>query len=120
MTICTEDQVVSCYVFNGTILPCAKAYSFKLPKQPIKVLYINYKSFKLTLILFQDEFRLYNGREVIYSYFTSYKMYDALFGSFAKEENCLILMYENHGFEVLILHRQFNPKERYGSNKISV
>ena len=27
------------------------------------------------------------------------------------------MMYESHGFEVLILHRQFNPKQAYGSNK---
>lgn len=29
-------------------------------------------------------------------------------------------MYDNHGFEVLILHRQFNPKQIYGSNKQTV
>ncbi len=29
-------------------------------------------------------------------------------------------MYENHGFEVLILHRQFNPRQAYGSNKQAV
>lgn len=29
-------------------------------------------------------------------------------------------MYENHGFEVLILHRQFNPKQIYGLNKQTV
>lgn len=29
-------------------------------------------------------------------------------------------MYENHGFEVFILHRQFNAKENYGSNKQNI
>lgn len=29
----------------------------------------------------------------------------------------MILLYEMAGFEVLILHRQFSPKELYGSNK---
>ena len=40
-----------------------------------------------------------------------------IWGSFAREECCLILLYEMAGFEVLILHRQFSPKELYGSNK---
>lgn len=61
--------------------------------------------------------RLYIEKEVIYTFMTDYKLYSVVWGSFAREDNCLILLYENAGFEVLILHRQFNPKERYGSNR---
>lgn len=98
----------------------SKKYSFKLPKQPIKVILVDYKSTKMSFVVFQDEFRIYNEKEIVYSFVTQHRMYDLLFGSFAKEENCVILMYESHGFEVLILHRQFNPKQNYGTNRKTV
>jgi hypothetical protein len=44
-------------------------------------------------------------------------LYSLLYGSFAREESCLILLYENNGFEVLIGHRLFNPNEKYGTRK---
>jgi hypothetical protein len=68
-------------------------------------------------VALENEFRLYNEKEVIYTFLTEYKLYSVVWGSFAREDSCLILLYENAGFEVLILHRQFNPKEKYGTNK---
>jgi hypothetical protein len=63
LILCTEDQVVSVYSLSNTYTKLyTKKYSFKLPKQPIKVLFIEYKSTKLSLIVFQDEFRLYLDR----------------------------------------------------------
>lgn len=47
--------MVACYSLSGNFsTPCTKSYSFKLPKQPIKIMCIDYKTTKLTLILFQD------------------------------------------------------------------
>lgn len=56
------------------------------------------------------EFRLLRDKETIYRYETDFKLYNILHGSFSREENCVILLYENNGFEVLIGHRLFNPK----------
>ena len=86
MLICTEDQVISHYLIsNSNIKLQTKKYSFKLLKQPIKVLLFEYKTLKCSLVVFQDEFRIYLDKEIIFSYFTQFNIYDLLFGSFAKE-----------------------------------
>ena len=50
---------------------------------------------------------------MIYKHETDKKIISITYGSFAREQNCLILLYEKDGFEVLITHRLFNPKEKY-------
>ncbi len=60
MVICTEDQVVSVFSLSNSYSKLyTKKYSFKLPKQPIKVIMLEHKNAKLSLIVFQDEFRIY-------------------------------------------------------------
>ena len=112
--ISTADNVMSLYSFSNQNfkLPVPK-FSIKLNKKPIKCLLMKHKGIKLILVAFSDEFRIYNQKEVIYRQESDKKINSVTYGSFAREQNCLILLYEKDGFEVLITHRLFNPKEKY-------
>lgn len=89
----------------------------KMPSQPIKVEFMRVKGQKLTILAFEKEVRFYNEKQLNYTFITDYNLYNIIWGSFAREEACLILLYENAGFEVLILHRLFKPTQKYGVNK---
>lgn len=118
MIVVGADQTVTHHILSNTNLKLiAKKYSLKLGQQPLKAEFLRFKGQKMTIIALESEVRLYNERELNYTFVTDYKLYNVVWGSFAREECCLILLYENAGFEVLILHRQFNLKEKYGSNK---
>lgn len=56
--VCTADQVITSYLItNGSVT--TKKYSFKLSKQPIKILYATLKSNKFYFVAFEDSFRIY-------------------------------------------------------------
>ena len=79
----------------------------KMGSQPLKVDFMRVKGQKMTILAFEREVRFYNEKELNYTFITDYNLYDIIWGSFAREEGCLILLYEHAGFEVLILHRHF-------------
>lgn len=112
------DQTVGHYVLsNSNSKLMGKKYTLKLGQQPLKAEFLRFKGQKMSIVALEGEVRLYSERELQYTFVTEFKLYNVVWGSFAREECCLILLYENAGFEVLILHRQFSPKEKYGSNK---
>jgi hypothetical protein len=112
------DQTVAHYVLsNNSFKLLAQRYKMKMGAQPLKAEFLKFKGQKLTILAFEHEVRLYNERELNYTFVTDYPLYNIIWGSFAREECCLILLYEHAGFEVLILHRQFKSTEKYGSNK---
>lgn len=105
--ISNADSMISMFSFSSSNFKMSvPKYSLKLAEKPIKVLFMR----KLLLVAFEMEFRLLRDKETIYRYETDFKLYNILHGSFSREENCVILLYENNGFEVLIGHRLFNPK----------
>lgn len=40
------------------------------------------------------------------------------FGTYGKQDGCVIIFYEGKGFEVKIMHRQFNPNGRIERDQI--
>lgn len=118
MIVVGADQTVTHYLLSNTNPKLiAKKYALKLGQQPLRAEFLRFKGQKMTIIALENEVRLYNERELNYTFVTDYKLYNVIWGSFAREECCLILLYENAGFEVLILHRQFSLREKYGSNR---
>lgn len=102
------DQTVTYYsLSNNTFKILGQKYKMKMGAQPIKVEFLKVKGQKLTILAFEREVRFYNEKELNYTFITEFNLYNVIWGSFAREECCLILLYENAGFEVLILHRQF-------------
>ena len=99
LVIVGADQTVTHHVLsNNNFKIMAKKYTLKLGQQPLKAEFIRAKGQKLLLVALENEVRLYNEKEVIYTFITDFKLYSIVWGSFAREDSCLILLYENAGF----------------------
>lgn len=93
-----DQTVTHSMLSNSNFKMMAKKYTLKLAQQPLKAEFIKTKNQKLLLVALETEVRLYNEKEVIYTYVTDYRLYSVIWGSFAREDNCLILLYEHAGF----------------------
>jgi hypothetical protein len=93
------DQTVTHHTLSNTNMKLlARKYTLKLGQQPLKAEFLRFKGQKMTIIGFENEVRFYNEKELNYTYVTDFKLYNVIWGSFAREECCLILLYENAGF----------------------
>ena len=97
--IATADNVVSVYAFsNSNFKISVPKFSLKMAQRPLKIVFIKQKGVKLLAVAFPYEFRLYREKEVIYRHQVQDQLFSIVNGSFAKEQNCLILLYEQKGF----------------------
>ena len=72
--------------------------SIKLTQNPVKMAFMKQKGTRLLVVAFPDEFRIYRDKEIVYRHQVEHRLYSVVYGSFAKEQNCLVLLYEQNGF----------------------
>lgn len=85
MLLVGADQTVTHHVLsNSSFKLISKKYALKLGQQPLKAEFLKVKGQKMTIVAFQNQFRLYSQKELNYTYITDFKLYNIVWGSFAR------------------------------------
>ena len=90
-----------------------KKYSFMAWDEAFQCECIRTRSFKALIVGGKYEIRVYNETLLISKLELNYELRCFKFGTTARQENCLVLVYKDNGFEVKIMHRQWNPNVKY-------
>lgn len=85
MILVGADQTVTHHVLsNSNFKLMGKKYTLKLGQQPLKAEFLKFKGQKMTIVALETEVRLYNERELHYTFVTDFKLYNVIWGSFAR------------------------------------
>ena len=119
--ILTNNQTINCYditatgqVGSGSSIAAGhrKLYSIRLQGQPIQLEIMKLRNAKALLVALKQELRIYNDRMLVYKLATDDVISHIKFGTYGRQDGCLIVFFDGKGFEVKIVHRLFNPNSK--------